>query len=98
MKQKVIETNEKYHFFSDQSHGWLKVLQSELESLGIAEKISKYSYTNDKYVYLEEDCDATLFCNAKQNQSLGYDLKDNLIEHNTNSRSSIRSYQIYTSQ
>ena len=50
-------------FVEDAGHGWMQVLLSEIRILGIADKISSYSYHDKKsnFVYLEEDCDAPLF-------------------------------------
>ena len=56
--------NEKFVFFSDPCHGWIRVKKTLLEALGIAERITPYSYENGEYAYLEEDCDATLFCDT----------------------------------
>ena len=52
---------QKYEFHYDAGHGWLKVSHAELRELGIAHKISSYSYRDENYAYLEEDCDAPLF-------------------------------------
>lgn len=56
-KQKV------YVFHSDSGHGWLAVKRKELEDLNILDKISSCSYQSEtgKTVYLEEDCDGSLF-------------------------------------
>jgi len=54
-----------YTYIVDSGHGWLKVPHSELRTLGIADKISLYSYSNGSYAYLEEDCDAGVFIDAK---------------------------------
>ena len=51
-----------YTFISDSGHGWLKVPLDELKHLGIADKISPYSYANGDS---EEDLDAGTFINAK---------------------------------
>ncbi len=48
-----------YIFYSDPGHAWLRVPKSEIEP--IKHKISSHSYMNVDNVYLEEDCDATLF-------------------------------------
>ncbi len=58
--------NEQFTFYSDSGHGWLKVPFITLVVLGIKNKISSYSYvSNDsKNVYLEEDCDASIFIEA----------------------------------
>ncbi len=56
-----------YRFIEDPGHGWLEVPLSELLTLGIAQKISRYSYQSrdGRTVYLEEDCDAPRFDKAK---------------------------------
>ena len=51
-------------WYTDASHGWLKVKYSELEKLGIQCEISSFSYRNGDDVYLEEDCDALKYINA----------------------------------
>ncbi len=63
--------NREYVFYEDPGHGWLEVRKSELVELGIADKISHYSYEccnhfNTKFdlAFLEEDCDAPTFCDA----------------------------------
>ena len=48
----------------DGGHGWLEVERSELKRLGIETKISSYSFQRGDKVYLEEDCDATIFLDA----------------------------------
>ena len=53
-----------YRFFEDPGHGWMEVSISELKNLGIASKISGYSYVNNDMAYLEEDGDLTTFFNA----------------------------------
>ena len=54
----------KFDFYSDPSHGWLKVTRKELIELGIETQISGYSYQKGDAVYLEEDSDATKFIDA----------------------------------
>lgn len=54
-----------YTFYSDPGHSWLKVTRAELKRLDLCDKISGYSYEDGDYVYLEEDCDASLFLTAK---------------------------------
>ena len=53
-----------YTFFADAGHAWLKVKKAELFDLGIAEKISSYSYQFGEFAYLEEDCDLSIFVDA----------------------------------
>ena len=52
-----------YTFFSDPGHGWLRVPITELVKYDVADKITAYSYVSPskKWVYLEEDLDASTF-------------------------------------
>jgi hypothetical protein len=85
-------------FHSDPGHGWLQVSINLANKLGIESKISGYSYMDNKYYYLEEDCDFSLFLD-----SLGLDYQNELSkvfislipENYTNNRSPIRSKQNY---
>ena len=60
-------------FISDPGHGWLRVPLNDVRESGI--EVSKYSYMDDTYAYLEEDRDATLYVLA-----CGYDMKGNTIQ------------------
>ena len=53
----------KYSFYSDPSHGWLKVSVEEIDQLAITQDISSSSYISacGKYAFLEKDNDAELF-------------------------------------
>ena len=42
-------------------HGWYKVSRKDLFKMDILDKISSFSYQKGDWVYLEEDCDATIF-------------------------------------
>ena len=55
-----------YRFIEDPGHGWLEVPITELHRLGIAGQVSSYSYRKGDMAYLEEDCDAGLFLDAKR--------------------------------
>lgn len=57
----------KYRFFEDPGHGWMEVSIHELHELGIIDKISSYSYVSrDRFwAYLEEDCDLSVWAEAK---------------------------------
>lgn len=59
----------KYIFTSDPGHGWLRVPMAELVALGIADKISTYSYVSvdHRFAYLEEDCDFSTFITHRVN-------------------------------
>ncbi len=63
-------------FYYDTGHAWLGVPRKLLKQLGIAEKISEYSYQENKTVYLEEDCDATLFLSAARHKGWKISLDD----------------------
>lgn len=56
----------KYRFISDPGHGWVEVNIDELRRLGITQSISRYSYQHKGNAYLEEDCDAAVFMDAKK--------------------------------
>ena len=53
-----------FYFYTDPGHGWLDVPRSLLHELGIAERVSRYSYQRGESVFLEEDCDYSLFRKA----------------------------------
>ena len=55
------------------AHSWLRVPLSELDALGIRDDITEYSYKDNLYAYLEEDCDLRTFLEAKyKNNGSGY--------------------------
>ena len=54
----------KHTFFTDGSHGWLKVSRNRLEKLNILDKITSCSFVKGKNVYLEEDCDLSTYVKA----------------------------------
>lgn len=54
-----------FSFIADSGHGWLCVTEDEIAELGIANRISEFSYVSpDGVVFLEEDCDADTFLDA----------------------------------
>ena len=78
--------------FSDPGHGWVRFPKARLVKLGIADKISTYSYQNGANAFLEEDCDLTVLVNALK--AAGYeDIK--FKEGWTNRRSKIRNFDYY---
>lgn len=56
-----------YTFHNDPGHGWLEVPRAEARSAGILGRITHYSYQSrdGATLYLEEDCDAALFVDAR---------------------------------
>lgn len=77
--------------YSDAGHAWAKVKKSVLVNLGIADKITRYSYQRGDYAYLEEDCDLTTLCMALNER----DTRVKFVEKNSNRDSKIRSYERY---
>ena len=53
--------NENLKWISDAGHGWLRVDKSNYIRSNF--RASSYSYYDDQFVYLEEDCDAPLYIN-----------------------------------
>lgn len=82
-----------FDVYADPGHAWCKVPRSLIEELGIAEKITHYSYQRGEHVYLEEDCDLTLF--ARTMRANGHEV--HYREHHTDKSSKIRSYDDYRS-
>lgn len=76
-------------FYTDPGHGWAAVAMQELFSLGIADKISPYSYRKGETAFLEEDCDFYTYMQAIKGQP--FEIK----EHHTNNDSPIRNYRRY---
>ena len=78
--------------FADPGHAWARFPKARLVKLGIADKISCYSYQNGTNAFLEEDCDLSTLITALREK--GYiDIKFN--ESHTNKHSKIRGYNTY---
>jgi len=80
-----------FKFFSDPGHGWLRVDLQSAESVGLAPgNFSRFSYRFGHWLYLEEDCDASLFVTAylKKNGQA-----PRIVEHSTDRPSIIRNYE-----
>lgn len=80
----------KFNFFSDPSHGWLKVPRTLLIKLGITNQITQYSYQKKEFVYLEEDQDLTLFLQTMKKSNLNFQI---LNMKQSNKSSKIRLYE-----
>lgn len=78
-------------FYADPGHGWGAVKRKVLFDLGIADKISTYSYQKGQTVYLEEDMDLGTLIGALK--SKGEEVK--FVEKHTNKYSPIRSYEYF---
>jgi hypothetical protein len=77
--------------FADPGHAWARFPKAKLVILGIADKISTYSYMNGPNAFLEEDCDLSTLMGALK--AKGYEVKFN--ESHTNRQSKIRGYNTY---
>lgn len=77
--------------FEDPGHGWARFPKSRLVRLGIADKISSYSYQRGGNAFLEEDCDLGVLIGALKEH--GYEIK--FSESHTNKQSKIRGYESY---
>jgi len=81
----------KLKFYQDPGHGWVKVQRKFLKKLEIADKISSCSLMRGDDIFLEEDCDLTLFCDTMEKQGITFSFE----ESHTNKSSKIRSYDSY---
>ena len=83
--------NKTYIFHEDPGHGWAAVPMADLIDLGVADKITGYSYLLGNMAYLEEDCDLPTFVRAYK-KKFGKAPKGKAVyqEH-----TSIRSYPNY---
>ncbi len=77
---------------NDPGHGWLKVSLGELQTLGIQDRISQFSYQRGVDVFLEEDRDMGIFLKAYEEQRGSL---PEIRETHTNRSSRIRSYALY---
>ena len=56
--------NKTYIIYEDPGHAWGAVPMDHLIALGVADKITDYSYLLAGTAYLEEDCDLPTFVRA----------------------------------
>lgn len=86
-----MKVKQVFDAYADAGHAWVKVKKDILHKIGIADKITTYSYQRGEYAYLEEDCDLTTFYN-RYKEMYGVDIKFRTHYSNT---SKIRSYDDY---
>ena len=77
--------------FEDSGHSWGRVSKLELKKLGIADRISPYSYQYNAFAYLEEDCDLPEYIAALQQRGISPALEVVSSVH----RSRIRTFDHY---
>ena len=85
----MIKNTLKIKIYTDPGHGWGAVKRKVLFDLGIAEKITPYSYQKGDTVYLEEDCDLTTLTTAASARGIWIEQ----VEKHTPGRSPIRGYE-----
>lgn len=83
------------NWFSDPAHGWLRVPLALIVELGLADTISKYSYRQGNYGYLEEDRDATIFIMAAKDAGWELEFADSPA-HYSDHDSIVRSFPSWT--
>jgi|APSaa5957512622_1039677.scaffolds.fasta_scaffold213284_1 hypothetical protein len=80
-----------FAFYSDPSHGWAKVPVKLLVNIGIADKVSSYSYYRNGFAYLEEVRDLHLLLARLKTMDVDVKFKD----LHSNRSSAIRNYKSF---
>ena len=76
-------------FIEDPGHGWLRVPLADVAALGIQDEITAYSFIDNDYAFLEEDCDYGTFMNACQAQHVPVpDMKTEYVSYFDRSQAS----------
>ena len=83
----------KFDVYGDDGHAWLKVERTILDTLGISDLITSFSYMKNGYVFLEEDCDASTFVGAYEKM---YGIRPQYRYHHTDKQSRIRNYNHFS--
>ena len=79
-----------FKFFSDPGHGWLRVDIASAKAVGLEpSNFSQWSYQYNHWLYLEEDCDASLFVKAYMDK---HNRAPTIHEHVSENSSAIRNY------
>lgn len=80
--------------YADPQHSWAKVPNTLLYRLGIADKITPYSYVWGNSSYLEEDCDVSTLVKALKEAKIEF----KFTTHYARNESRIRSYPRYSAE
>ena len=76
-------------FIEDPGHGWLRVPLADVAALGIQDEITAYSFIDNDYAFLEEDCDYGTFMNACQAKNVPVpDMKTEYVSYFDRSQAS----------
>ena len=73
-------------YVQDPGHGWFAADVQSLEALGLADKITRYSYRDGDLAWLEEDLDGPAYLRALAKSGRAYQI----IETHTRSDAWIR--------
>ena len=79
--------------YADPGHSWGKVKRDVLLEHSVEHLISSYSYQLRDNVYLEEDCDLSLVCDALEDAGYSVVFKEKTSDND----SKIRGYERYSS-
>ena len=82
----------KIKFYSDPGHGWGAVKRRVIDELGIADKITHFSFQKGQTVYLEEDSDLPALVTKLALNGVVVEYE----QHSTDRRSPIRSYDRFS--
>lgn len=73
------KTNVVKFIHSDPGHAWLAVKTRELSELGVADKISQFSFVKGKTTYLEEDADMPIYVNAQNERGVTVEIRQGRV-------------------
>jgi len=79
--------------YADPGHAWGKIKRDVLLEHSVEHLISSYSYQLRDNVYLEEDCDLSLVCDALEDAGYSVVFKEKTSDND----SKIRGYERYSS-
>lgn len=83
----------KFDFISDPGHAWLKVPLKLLKQYELLNSITSFSYIRGKFAYLEEDCDASIFITALENDGINIEFRERIAGFK---QSRIRNYDCFS--
>lgn len=81
-----------YTYHQDPGHGWVEASMAELRALGIAGRISPWSYRDGETAFLEEDDDASLFLDTMRARGTPAELT--VLHHEYSPVSNYRPYRV----
>jgi hypothetical protein len=70
-----------FKYVQDASHGWLRVPHSIVWELNLTAHISRFSYQDSRYYFLEEDSDANKLLMALKERGITYSLIESPCEY-----------------